>query len=349
MQATCKLPVALNHADMKLVIQIPALNEEETLLSTIKALPKKVWGFDEVEYLLIDDGSTDNTVNVAVNAGVHHVIQLGTNMGLARAFITGIEYCLSIGADVIVNTDADNQYCALDIPKLTQPILNGKSQIVIGARPITEIADFSLAKKCLQLLGSWVVRVASSTNIQDAPSGFRAYSREAAAQLYVVNTYTYTIETIIQAGRKRIPVVSVPVRVNRVERPSRLFKSIPEYILRSTVTILRIFVLYKPLKFFFTVALIISLPALLGICRFLFFYFNGSGNGHIQSLVLSGGLLAVSSVFLAVGIMADLISANRCLLEDIRARELLNLIPERRFSRTSVSDQHENVAVLNRR
>lgn len=308
---------------MKLVIQIPAYNEADSIAETVKALPETVWGFSEVECLVIDDGSVDDTAKIASDSGAHHVLSLGANMGLARAFSAGIECSLKLGADVIVNTDADNQYCAEDIITLVRPILNGRTQIVVGARPISEIDEFSVVKKILQKFGSWVVRKASDTRVEDAPSGFRAYSRNAAAQLHVVNNYTYTLETIIQAGRKRIPISSVPVRVNIVTRPSRLFSSIGEYVFRSMVTILRIYVLYKPLKFFFSISSLVALPAFIGISRFIVEYALGDGAGHVQSLVLSGGLLAIASVIFAVGIIADLIAANRGLLEDIRARELL--------------------------
>ena len=272
---------------------------------------------------MIDDGSTDRTVEVAEEAGADHILRMPSNVGLARAFSAGIEEALALGADIIVNTDADNQYCADDIPELITPILERKAQIVVGARPITEIESFSPLKKMLQRLGSWVVRQASETDIPDAPSGFRAYARDAAARLCVINTYTYTLETIIQAGRKRIPMTSVPVRVNEVTRPSRLFKGIREYVLRSAKTILRVFVIYAPIRFFFTLAAIFAIPAMMAITRFLIFYMAGDGSGHIQSLILAAGLLAMATVFLAVGVLADMIAANRSLLEDIRARELL--------------------------
>ncbi len=309
---------------MKLIVQIPALNEEETLATAIRAIPRKIPGVDSVEVLVIDDGSTDRTVEVAREAGADHILKMASNVGLARAFTAGIEEALALDADIIVNTDADNQYDARDIPALIQPILDRKAQIVVGARPIAEIESFSPVKKALQRLGSWVVRQASDTDIPDAPSGYRAYARDAAARLCVINTYTYTLETIIQAGRKRIPMTSVPVRVNTVTRPSRLFRSMRAYILRSAKTILRVFVIYAPLRFFFTIAAIFAAPALWAIARFLTFYVMGNGAGHIQSLILAAALLAMATVFLAVGVLADLIAANRTLLEDIRARELLH-------------------------
>lgn len=308
---------------MKLIVQIPALNEEETLATAIAAIPRDIAGVESVEILVIDDGSTDRTVEVAREAGADHILSMPSNVGLARAFSAGIEESLALGADIIVNTDADNQYCADDIPALIEPILARGAQIVVGARPIKEISSFSPLKKMLQRLGSWVVRKASETDIPDAPSGFRAYARDAAARLCVINTYTYTLETIIQAGRKRIPMTSVPVRVNEVTRPSRLFRGMGEYVRRSAKTIVRVFVLYAPIRFFFTIAAIFAVPALLAITRFLFFYMSGDGSGHIQSLILAAALIAMSSVFLAVGVLADMIAANRSLLEDIRARELL--------------------------
>ncbi len=317
---------------MKLIVQIPALNEEETLATAIRAIPRDIPGIDAVEILVIDDGSTDRTVEVAREAGADHILKMASNVGLARAFSAGIEEALALGADILVNTDADNQYDARDIPALIQPILDREAQIVVGARPITEIESFSPVKKALQRLGSWVVRQASDTDIPDAPSGYRAYARDAAARLCVINTYTYTLETIIQAGRKRIPMTSVPVRVNTVTRPSRLFRSMRAYILRSAKTILRVFVIYAPLRFFFTIAAIFAVPALWAIARFLTIYVMGNGAGHIQSLILAAALLAMATVFLAVGVLADMIAANRSLLEDIRARELLRA-PQSRSER----------------
>jgi glycosyltransferase involved in cell wall biosynthesis len=308
---------------MKLIIQIPALNEEDTIEQTIRAIPRHIPGISTVEILVIDDGCTDNTVEVACRAGADHILHMSSHVGLARAFSAGIVECLARGADIIVNTDADNQYCADDIPALLQPILKRRAQIVIGSRPISEIRSFSWVKKVLQRVGSWVVRKASGCNVADAPSGFRAYSRDAAARLFVINTFTYTLETIIQAGRKNIPMESVPVRVNHVTRPSRLFRGTAEYVIRSMLTILRVFVIYAPLRFFLTLAAFCALPGMIGIARFLYMYATDGGAGHIQSLVLSSALMAVATILFAVAILADLIAANRVLLEEIRARELL--------------------------
>ncbi|WP_347485386.1 DPM/DPG synthase family glycosyltransferase [Vandammella animalimorsus] len=303
---------------MKLIIQIPCLNEAETLAIAVAELPREVPGFNKVEWLIIDDGSTDDTVQVARDHGVDHVVQHTRNQGLARAFMTGLDACLRLGADVIVNTDADNQYNAADIPLLTAPILAGKADIVIGARPITEIEHFSPVKKLLQRLGSWVVRVASKTDIPDAPSGFRAISREAAERLMVFSNYTYTLETIIQAGQKNMAITSVPIRVNGDLRPSRLVKSIPAYIKRSIITIVRIFVIYRPFRFFGTIGIMIFLVGFLIGLRFIWKWLEGQGDGHIQSLILASLLMGMGMQTILVAFLADLLAANRKLIEDIR-------------------------------
>lgn len=303
---------------MKLFIQIPCFNEEKTLLETLTALPKNVIGFDEVEVLIIDDGSEDNTIKVAKDFGVKHFVHFSSNQGLARGFMAGLNYCIKNGADVIVNTDADNQYDANDIPKLLQPILNKKAEVVIGERPIMDIAHFSLSKKILQKIGSWVVRIVSNTNIVDAPSGFRAMSKSAAKQMNVFNDYTYTLETIIQAGQKRIPLISVPIRTNPDLRPSRLHNGIFSYIKRSIITIIRIFVVYKPFIFFMSIALVLLIFGLsLGI-RFIYFYLSGDGDGHIQSVILSAVFISVSFQTGLIAFIADLQSVNRQLLEEIK-------------------------------
>ena len=306
---------------MKLIIQIPCYNEAATLGITLRDLPRQVPGFDQVEWLVIDDGSTDATVQVAKDGGVDHIVRLPTNRGLARAFMAGLEACLHAGADVIVNTDADNQYHAADIPALVAPVLAGTAEMVVGARPIEQIAHFSPLKKLLQRLGSRVVQLASNTRVPDAPSGFRAFSRSAALQLNVFNSYTYTLETIIQAGQKGMAVVSVPIRVNADLRPSRLVRSIPQYLFRSTLTIGRIFLTYRPLRFFLSVSAMLFVPGFLIGVRFLFELFvRGRGQGHIQSLILTAILLLASVLFFVLGLLAELISVNRRLLEDQRTR-----------------------------
>lgn len=303
---------------MKLIIQIPCFNEAQTLSIALAALPRTLPEFTSVEWLVIDDGSLDNTVEVAKAHGVDHIVRHPSNRGLAKAFMTGLDACLRLGADVIVNTDADNQYNAEDIPKLIEPILRHKAELVVGARPIHTIEHFSPIKKLLQKIGSWVVRVASKTDIPDAPSGFRAISRAAAQRLMVFNDYTYTLETIIQAGQKNMAITSVPIRVNEDLRPSRLVKSIPSYIKRSIVTIIRIFIIYRPFTFFGTIgAALFAVGTLIGL-RFIWFYMNGSGEGHVQSLILASIFLGIGFQTLLVAFIADLLAANRKLLEDIR-------------------------------
>ncbi len=305
---------------MKLVIQIPAFNEAATLGIALRELPRRLPGVDCVEWLVVDDGSTDATSEVARAAGVDHIVRMPANRGLARAFTAGLEAALRAGADIIVNTDADNQYQAADIPALIAPLLAGRADMVIGERPIDEMAHFSRTKKLLQRLGSRVVRLASNTRVPDAPSGFRAFSRQAALQINVFNNYTYTLETIIQAGQKGLTVLSVPVRVNPDLRPSRLVRSIPLYLQRSALTIGRIFVTYRPLRFFLAVSgLLCVLGCLIGV-RFLFEYARGHGNGHVQSLILAAILMIGSMLFFMLGLLADLISVNRRLLEDLRTR-----------------------------
>lgn len=304
----------------KLIIQIPCYNEEATLGMTLIELPRQLPGIDKIEWLIINDGSIDKTVEVAKAAGVDHIVNFKSNRGLAKGFMAGIEACLQHGADIIVNTDADNQYCAADIPKLIEPILDGRAEIVIGARPIQEIKHFSPTKKFLQKIGSLVVRIASDTNITDAPSGFRAISRNAALQLNVFNTYTYTLETIIQAGQKGMTIISVPIRTNGYLRPSRLVKSIPLYIQRSILTIIRIFMTYKPLKFF---TILGAIPFSFGfiLCvRWLILYLIGTTRSHVPSLVLATILILIGFQLFIFGLIADLMSVNRKLLEDIQLK-----------------------------
>ena len=301
---------------MKLIIQIPCYNEAETLEIALNALPKQIRGVDEIEYLIINDGSADNTVEVARNWGVHYVVNFKQNKGLAKGFMAGLDGCLRNGADIIVNTDADNQYCGDDIEKLIEPILAGKADMVIGARPIDETEHFSFVKKKLQHFGSWVVRKASNTDIPDAPSGFRAFSREAAMRMNVVNDYTYTLETIVQAGREKMAITSVPIRTNGELRPSRLFNSIWGYVKKSMLTILRAYMMYKPLKSFSYLA---AAPTTIGLLigfRFLYFMANGSAGGHVQSLILGCTLIIIGFLTLMIGLVADVIAANRKLLQD---------------------------------
>jgi len=303
---------------MKLIIQIPCYDEAATLALTLARLPRTLPPFDVVEWLVVDDGSTDDTAAVAKAHGVHHVVRHTRNQGLARAFMSGLDASLAHGADVIVNTDADNQYNADDIPVLVAPILSGAADIVIGARPIETIEHFSPVKKLLQKLGSWVVRAASNTEIPDAPSGFRALSRASAQRLMVFNDYTYTLETIIQAGQKNMAITAVPVRVNQDLRPSRLVRSVPSYVQRSLVTIVRIFAIYRPFRFFATIgALLFAAGFLIGL-RFLVKYLGGEGTGNVQSLILAGALLVMGFQTVLVAFLADLLAANRKLMEEVR-------------------------------
>ena len=302
---------------MKVIIQIPCFNEEATLGLTLKSLPVALPGIDVVEWLVIDDGSTDATVQVAKSHGVHHVVVLPRHQGLAKAFTAGLEASLRAGGDIIVNTDADNQYCAEDIPKLITPIIEGSAEIVIGARPIGESEHFTPTKRSLQKLGSWVVRLASRTDIPDAPSGFRAISRKAAMQLHVFNEYTYTLETIIQAGQKSMAITSVPVRTNPYSRPSRLFKNIPTYLHRQVSTIVRIFMTYRPFRFFAVPGGLLFLAGFAIGLRFFYFYLAAGGEGKVQSLILAALMMGSGFFLVVVGLLADLIGVNRNLLEGL--------------------------------
>ena len=305
---------------MKLIIQIPCYNEAETLTIALNDLPRHIDGVDEIETLIINDGSRDDTVRVAREWGVNHIVSFRRNRGLARGFMAGLDACLRNGADLIVNTDADNQYCGQDIETLLQPILRGEADIVIGERPIDQTEHFSPMKKKLQHFGSYIVRKASGTDVVDAPSGFRAYTREAAMGINVINNYTYTLETIVQAGNSRMAVRSVPVRTNPELRKSRLFNSMFAYVKRSIVTILRAFMMYNPLRFFGIVGgVLFGAGFLLGL-RFLVFVLQGSGAGHVQSLILTSILLLMGVLTWVVGMLADITAANRKLLEDIQYR-----------------------------
>lgn len=302
---------------MKLIIQIPCYNESLTLATALSHLPREIDGIDVVEWLIIDDGSTDATAQVACENGVDHIISHQYNRGLAEAFTTGIEACLLRNADIIVNTDADNQYNAADIPKLVEPILKGQADYVIGERPISQIAHFSPIKKAMQKIGSFLVRTLSETDVADAPSGFRAITADAAMQLNVFNKYTYTLETIIQAGHKGLRIVNVPIRVNEDLRPSKLVKNIFNYIQRSASIMIRVFVIYKPFRFFAVIgSVLLVLGGLIGI-RFLYYYFGGQGGGKLQSLILAA-ILSISAIqSFAIAFLGDLHATNRKLLEKV--------------------------------
>ena len=305
---------------MKLIIQIPCLNEEQTLPETLKDLPKSLNGIDDIEILIIDDGSTDRTVQFAKEHGAHHVLKLTNNKGLAKAFIFGISHSLKLGADIVVNTDADNQYFGGDIEKLIRPILEKRADIVIGNRQVETIRHFSSIKILLQKLGSWTVRQLSGTTIPDATSGFRAYSKEAALQMNVISDFTYTVETIISAGNKNLAIEHTPVRTNKKTRESRLFPSIQVYLRRTLVTMLKVYSMYRPLKLFTIAGGTIFLIGFTIGCRYLFFFFQGQTEGHIQSLILSAITLIVGFQIIMMGIAAELIAINRQLLEDIQLR-----------------------------
>lgn len=306
---------------MKVIIAIPCFNEERTLPQALAALPKSLPGVDAVQTLVVDDGSTDGTVEAARAAGVNHIVQHKRNLGLAAAFRTAMDAALTAGADIVVGTDADNQYVADDIPKLVAPILAGEADLVIGCRDIRAIAHFSPIKKILQRLGSFAVRVLSGLSVTDATSGFRAYSREAALRLVVLSSFTYTLETIIQAGYKGLTVKQVPIRVNPPTRPSRLFRSVPEYLRRSLFTMTRAYILFRPLRVLGSAGLLVCALGLALLGRFAYFYFTLPGpTGHVQSLVVGGVLLLLGFQIIIIGLLADLIAANRRLLEDILYR-----------------------------
>lgn len=305
---------------MKLIIQIPCYNEEDTLPITFSQLPKYIEGIDEIEYLIINDGSKDRTVEVARNLGVHHIVDMMNNRGLAKGFMAGIQACLSLGADIIVNTDGDNQYSGYDIEKLVQPILKGQAEIVIGDRETDSINHFSPLKKRLQKLGSSVVRKASNTNVNDTTSGFRAYSRDAAMKLNVVSEYTYTLETIIDAGHKKLAIANIAITTNEKLRESRLFKSMWGYIKKSAITITRTYTMMKPLKIFLTIGIIFLLLGVGIGSRFIYFWLNGNGDGHIQSLILSAITIGVGVQSIFFSFIADAIAANRKINDELLYR-----------------------------
>ena len=301
---------------MKLIIQIPCFNEEAQLPETLSFLPRAVEGFDSVEWLIIDDGSTDKTIETAKTHGVDHIVKLTNHKGLAAGFQAGLDAGLKLGADVIVNTDADNQYDGRDIPKLVAPIVRGEADMVIGDRRVDSNEHFSHSKRRLQRLGSWVVRQASSTEVPDTTSGFRAYNREAALQMQVVSKFTYTLETIIQAGKLLVAIDHVPVRTNPKTRESRLFPSIPAYIRRNGLSIFRIYSQYEPLRVFWGGALIAGLAAMVFFVRFLIDFIQGGGvAGHVQSLIFGGVLFNAAMLLGALGVIGDLLAAQRIMLQ----------------------------------
>jgi glycosyltransferase involved in cell wall biosynthesis len=305
---------------MKLVIQLPCYNEAETLAQSVGALPRSLPGVDVLEYLVVDDGSTDATAQTAAAAGVHHVVRLGHHAGLATAFVAGLEACLARGADVIVNTDADNQYEADDIARLVAPILDGRAQLVVGDRGVASLSTFSPLKRRLQRLGSWVMAQASGVRTPDATSGFRALSREAALRTLVFSEYSYTLETLIQAGARRMAVEYVPVRTNPPTRPSRLMTSHADYLANSTATILRAYTMYRPLRVFSLAGGLMLAGALALGGRYLYFFLNGQGDGHVQSVVLAAVLGIVGIQVLLIGVLADLVGFNRKILEEVLYR-----------------------------
>ncbi|MEC7427663.1 MAG: glycosyltransferase family 2 protein [Actinomycetota bacterium] len=305
---------------MRLVIQIPCLNEAETLPTTLEDLPRAVKGFDDVLWVVIDDGSTDRTAEVAKAHGADMVVQLANNKGLAVAFQAGLDASLQLGADVIVNTDADNQYAASDIPRLVEPICNGEADLVVGTRDIANHEEFSPLKKWLQRIGSWVVRQASATHVSDVTSGFRAYSKEAALQVNVVSQFTYTLESLIQAGRSNLKVADVPIGVNPTTRTSRLFRSKRQYVRRSAGTISRVYAMHKPLRFFNIPAAAFAAVGLILFGRFGWYYLSAGGEGRIQSLIVGAVCLLVSVQMLMLGLLADLLRTNRVITERVLRR-----------------------------
>lgn len=304
----------------KLIVQIPCLNEATTLPGTLADIPRSIPGIDCVEILVIDDGSTDGTSDVARQHGVEHVVRFARRRGLASAFAAGLDACLKLGADFIVNTDGDNQYAGRDISTLLEPLLRGRADMVIGDRQIPDQHSMSATKKRLQRLGSWVVRQVSNTQVPDTTSGFRAYTRAAALQISIVSDFSYTLETIIQAGKKRMAVAHVPITTNPRTRNSRLFGSTWTYVKASTATIVRIYAMYEPLKVFGLIGLIVFSGGLAGALRFLFFWVTGTGWGHVQSLILSAVLMIVGFQIALIGLVADVISGNRKLIEDLLFR-----------------------------
>jgi glycosyltransferase involved in cell wall biosynthesis len=330
---------------MKLIVQIPCYNEEKTLPETVRDIPRKIEGIDSVELLIINDGSTDRTADVARELGVDHIVQHTCNKGLAASFMSGLQACLRLGADIIVNTDGDNQYNGADIAKLVQPILNNDAELVIGDRQTDAIEHFSFIKKKLQKMGSMMVRLLSGTNVPDTVSGFRAFSREAAMQINVISAYSYTVETIIQAGNKKMSITGVPVGTNPKTRESRLVKSIPRFIIMQLSTMIRMYAMFKPLKSFFFIGSICILFGLTPSARFLFFYLAGKGAGHIQSLIMAAIFFIIGFQVLVLGLLGDLISQNRKLIEEtlLRVRRMeFDVKDGAGVFKSSVSKQTEN-------
>ena len=314
------LPFGIVEIHMKLIVQIPCLNEEETLPQTVADIPRQIEGIDQVEILIIDDGSTDRTVEVAREIGVDHIVRNLNNKGLAASFRIGLDTCLRLGADIIVNTDGDNQYRGQDIAKLVAPIVSGQADIVIGDRQTDTIPHFDLHKRLLQKFGSAIVRILSGAKIPDAVSGFRAFSRDAAMQLNILTHYSYTVETILQAGKRNLAVASVCVGTNPKTRESRLVRNIPSFVINQFNTMARMYAMHQPLRYFFIISLIIMLGGLIPMLRFLHFYMQGQGDGHIQSLILGGALLMIGFQVLAIGFLGDVISFNRRLIEEVLVR-----------------------------
>jgi glycosyltransferase involved in cell wall biosynthesis len=305
---------------VKLIIQIPCFNEAKTLAQTVAALPRQLPGIDVIETLVIDDGSRDATVQVAEELGINTIVRLPHNMGLAHAFAAGLEACIKQGADIIVNTDADNQYYGADIAKLVAPIVEGRAEIVVGDRGVANHPLFSPLKRSLQRLGSWVISQAAGVTVPDATSGFRAFTREAALHTLVLSNYSYTLETLIQAGARRSAIVFVPIRTNPPTRPSRLMKGLPNYLSNSSITIMRAYTLYRPLRAFLLMGSLAILAGLAIGVRFLYFYFIGQGGGHVQSLILTAVLLIIGFQIVLIGVVADLVGFNRKLLEELLYR-----------------------------
>ncbi len=300
---------------MKLIIQIPCYNEEDTIEAVIHDLPKEIENIDTIETLIIDDGSTDRTVEKARQIGVDHIISFKTHKGLARAFAAGIEHCLRHGADVIINTDGDNQYRGDDMPKLIMPVIKGHADVVVGARQIDEIPHFSFFKKKMQKLGSRVIRKISKTSVKDATSGFRAFSRDAAMRINPLTEYSHTIESLVQLGNEKLKIISVPIRINQKLRESRLIKNTPSFIARQSTTLFRMYAIYKSYKLFIVLGIIVALPGLLGFLRFLYFYLTEGGEGHIQSLIFSVVFVICGLFIIMFGVIAELISSNRKMIE----------------------------------